>query len=412
MNEPVWLQPRSTDEQVQQAVAGYRIAFGAEPDGVWTAPGRVNLIGEHTDYNAGLCLPVALPYSTAVAAGRQDDGMLRVRSAQLPQQPWDGRLDDVGPGSPQGWASYVAGVPWALRAAHQAGDLTDASFGLHLYVDSDVPSGAGLSSSAALSCSTALAVDGLAGLGLGDDDRGRAQLAIACVRAENEVAGAPTGGMDQSASLRCTAGHALLLDCRDGLDPAESARQVPFDVAAHGLTLLVIDTQAPHELVDGQYAQRRETCERAAERLGVPTLRDVVDRPVEQVLAALEDDVQRRRVRHVLSEIARVQQVVALLEEGRVAEIGLLMNASHASLRDDYEVSCRELDLTVESALDAGALGARMTGGGFGGSALALVPTPQLDDVVRAVVRAFSEQALPAPRFVHGDPSAAGRRCR
>jgi UDPglucose--hexose-1-phosphate uridylyltransferase len=395
---------------VQQAVTGFRLAYGADPEGVWAAPGRVNLIGEHTDYNGGLCLPVALPYRTVMAAARTRDGALHLRSAQLPQQPYDGSLHDVGPGSPPGWAAYVAGVPWALGSTAQGHDPVWDAFGLRGYVDSDVPNGAGLSSSAALSCSAALAVDDLAGLGLGDDDTGRARLAEACVRAENQVAGAPTGGMDQSASLRCTAGHALLLDCRDGLDPAESVRQVPFDPVTHGLRLLVIDTQAPHALVDGQYAARRGTCEQAARLLGVSTLRAVADRPVEQVLAALTDDEQRRRVRHVLSEIARVQQTVALLEQGRVAEIGLLLNASHASLRDDYEVSCHELDLAVESALDAGALGARMTGGGFGGSAIALVPDGGVDAVSRAVARAYAAEGLHPPRFADGQPAEAGRR--
>jgi galactokinase len=264
MSGPVWLRPRPSDEHVQQAVTGYRLAFGAEPDGVWSAPGRVNLIGEHTDYNDGLCLPFAIPCATVVAGGGTDDGRLHLRSAQLPQQPHDGTVADVGPGSPQGWAAYVAGVPWALRRSLPHPALHSPSAGLRLYVDSDVPAGAGLSSSAALSCSTALAVDGLAGLGLAGSDTGRAELAAACVLAENEVAGVPTGGMDQQASLRCTAAHALLLDCRPGLDPAESGRQVPLDPAAHGLRLLVIDTRAPHQLVDGQYAARRRTCEQAA----------------------------------------------------------------------------------------------------------------------------------------------------
>ncbi|HET8614463.1 MAG TPA: galactokinase [Actinomycetales bacterium] len=411
MTEPVWLQPRPAQDHAQQAVEGYRLAFGSEPDGVWSAPGRVNLIGEHTDYNGGLCLPLAIPYRTVVAAGRADDGVLQLRSAQLPAEPYDGRLDDVGPGSPQGWAAYVAGVPWAIRqTTPPAADRLTT--GLRVFVDSDVPSGAGLSSSAALSCSTALAVDELAALGLGGDDAGRAELASACVLAENDVAGAPTGGMDQQAALRCTAGHALLLDCRPGLRAADATRQVPLALHEHGLTLLVIDTQAPHALVDGQYAQRRAACHGAAARLGVETLRDLADRPVEEVLAALEDDVQRRRVRHVLSEIARVQQVVALLDEDRVAETGLLMNASHASLRDDYEVSCRELDVAVEQATNAGALGARMTGGGFGGSALALVPTDAVEEVASAVVRAYAEEGLRAPRFAHADPSPAGSRYR
>jgi galactokinase len=416
MSEPVWLRPRPRELQVEQVVQGYRRAFGAGPVGVWSAPGRVNLIGEHTDYNGGPCLPLALPYRTVVAAACTDDGALRLRSADVPHEPFDGTLAEVGPGTPASWAAYVAGVPWALGLLTGASQLAAATFGLQAYVDSDVPSGAGLSSSAALSCSTALAVDGLAGLGLADDDRGRALLAAACVRAENEVAGAPTGGMDQSAALRCTAGHALLVGGADTTsraeapDPAEAVRQVPFDPAGHGLTLLVIDTQAPHALVDGQYARRRATCERAAELLGVPVLAALADRPLPQVLRALPDDEMRRRVRHVLSEIVRVREVVALLDEERVDEVGPLMTASHLSLRDDYEVSCRELDVAVESALGAGALGARLTGGGFGGSALALVASGQVDALVRAVVRAFDSAGLRRPRFAVAEPSAAGGR--
>jgi galactokinase len=410
MSEPVWLRPRPRELQIQQVVQGYRRAFGAEPAGVWSAPGRVNLIGEHTDYNGGPCLPLALPYRTVVAAGRTDDGTLRLHSAEVPHEPFDGTLPEVGPGVPAGWAGYVAGVPWALGLLTGAPELAATSFGLQAYVDSDVPSGAGLSSSAALSCSTALAVDALAELGLADDDRGRALLAAACVRAENEVVGAPTGGMDQSAALRCTAGHALLVGGAGAAGPADSVRQVPFDPAGHGLTLVVIDTQAPHALVDGQYARRRATCEHAAELLGVPVLADVADRSLTQVLRVLPDDAMRRRVRHVVSEVIRVRQVVALLDDERVDEVGPLMTASHLSLRDDYEVSCRELDVAVESALGAGALGARMTGGGFGGSALALAASGQVDDLARAVVAAFDSAGLRSPRFALAEPSAAGGR--
>jgi galactokinase len=413
VSEPVWLRPRRREQLVNQVVRGYRRAFGAEPDGVWFAPGRVNLIGEHTDYNGGPCLPIALPFRTVVAAGRTDNGALHLRSAQLPREPFDGRLDEVGPGSPSGWAAYVAGVPWALCRLTGGREPTASPPGLQGYVDSDVPSGAGLSSSAALSCSAALAVDGLAALRLAENDRGRALLAAACVRAENEVAGAPTGGMDQSAALRCAAGHALLVTGRarsDPAGPADSVRQVPFDPAAHGLTLVVIDTQTPHALVDGQYADRRATCERAAGLLGVPALAEVADRPLPQVLQGLPDETTRRRVRHVVSEVTRVRRVVSLLEEERVAEIGPLMTASHVSLRDDYDVSCRELDVAVESALGAGALGARMTGGGFGGSALALVESGRVDRLVRAVVRAFESAALQRPRFACATPSGAGGR--
>ena len=217
------------------------------------------------------------------------------------------------------------------------------------------------------------------------------------MRAENEIAGAPTGGMDQAASLRSQDGHALLLDCLDG-----SVRHVPFDLAAHDLALLVVDTRAEHALVDGQYAARRASCEAAAARLGVGTLREVSDDPrgLEWALDKLDDEVQVRRVRHVVNEIDRVTWFVALLDAGEVGLVGTLMNASHASLRDDYEVSCRELDLVVDTARAAGAVGARMTGGGFGGSAIALVDADEVDRVAQAVADAFAEQGLRAPAFL------------
>jgi galactokinase len=240
-----------------------------------------------------------------------------------------------------------------------------------------VPFGAGLSSSAALECAVAVALDDVTALGLAADDAGRAELAAACVRAENEIAGAPTGGMDQAASLRCSVGHALLLDCRPGLSPLESATPVPFDLDAAGLTLLVVDTRAEHKLVDGQYAERRAACEKAAELLSLGSLREIPAEGLPDALDALEphdpDGVLRRRVQHVVTEIARTAQFAALVRDGRVEEVGPLMDASHTSLQVDYEVSARELDLVVEAATGAGALGARMTGGGFGGSAIALV---------------------------------------
>jgi galactokinase len=276
-----------------------------------------------------------------------------------------------------------------------------------------VPYGAGLSSSAALEASVAVALDATARLRLAGtadepDDAGRAVLAAACVRAENEVAGAPTGGMDQSASLRAQAGHALLLDCLDG-----SVRQVPFDLAADGLALLVIDTRAEHALVDGQYAARRTTCEAAAAQLGLGTLREI-PRPdgltaALKTLAAaggVEADIAVRRVRHVVTEIGRVEEFVALLDARGVREVGPLMDASHTSLRDDYEVSCRELDLAVTTARSAGALGARMTGGGFGGSAIALVEADAVERVAAAVAAAFESAGLTAPTFLLSPPSA------
>jgi len=347
--------------------AAFRAAFGREPQGLWLAPGRLNLIGEHVDYAGGLCLPLALPQCTVVAAATRDDGRLRLRSWHRGAQPWEGALSAVRPGHPPGWAAYPAGVMWAL--GHPAG-------GLDLLVGDSVPPGAGLASSAALECAVALAVDALCGLGLAATTAGRAWLAAACRRAENEIVGAPTGGMDQLASLCCTAGHALLLDCR-----SHTMRQLPLDLTAAGLNLLVVDTGTPHRIVDSEYADRRRSATLAAAALGVATLRDAAPHQ----LAQLTDPLLRRRARHVISEIARVQAAVALLEAGRIGDIGPLLNASHTSLRDDLEVSSPELDRVVDAARAAGALGARMTGGGFGGSAVVLVEQSATAAVILAI---------------------------
>ncbi|MFH5821330.1 galactokinase [Georgenia sp. AZ-5] len=395
-------------------------AFGGAPEGVWSAPGRVNVIGEHTDYNGGLCLPVALEHRTYVAVRPRADRTVRLVSAQEPGGAREVDLDAVAPagtrGEVPGWAAYAVGVAWALERAGlaPAGSLP----GFDIAVDSCVPYGAGLSSSAALECAVAVALDDLAGLGLADGDAGRTRLAAACVRAENEVAGAPTGGMDQAASLRAQAGHALLLDCRDG-----SVEQVPFDLAAAGLALLVIDTRAEHRLVDGQYARRRQVCEEAARVLGVPSLRETADAvmagetTLDDVLARLDGE-HRRRVRHVVSEIERVRELAALLRAapgaaltgGEQARTGALLDASHASLRDDYQVSARELDVAVEAARAAGAHGARMTGGGFGGSAIALVEAARAAEVADAVGEAFAAAELTPPAFLLATPAGPAAR--
>jgi len=359
--------------------------FGSEPSGVWSAPGRVNLIGEHTDYNAGLCLPIALPHRTYAALRLRADRRLRLHSLQSSES-YDLELDDIRPGNPPGWGAYAAGVLWALETAgHQVQ-------GLDVIVDGRVPVGAGLSSSAALECAVAAAVSDLLGLDLLSDDHARAALAGICVNAENTIAMAPTGGMDQSAALRCQEANALLLDCRDG-----SAKQVPFDPSAHGLTLLVMNTLAKHALVDGQYEQRRASCDEAARQLGVLSLREVPIDGLGQTLDRLSDTRIRARARHIVTEIDRVRQTEALLRAGRMSEVGSVFNTSHASMRDDFEISCAELDVAVEAATAQGALGARMTGGGFGGSAIALVPTNITAEVTAAVIHAFADKGFGAP---------------
>ncbi len=366
----------------------FRALFGRHPDGRWAAPGRVNLIGEHVDYAGGLCLPFAIAQRTVVEVAARSDDIVRLHSRSEPDG-FTGTLGDVGPGSPVGWAGYAAGVLWALRAVgHPVG-------GIDLLVTDSVPPGAGLSSSAALGCATALAVDDLFGLGLD-----RRELAPACQRAENEVVGVATGGMDQVASLLATAGHALLLDTRDG-----STRQVPFVPADAGLVLLVIDTRVRHRLADGQYRARRASVEHAAAALGLPSLRDASLAAVETLGGELS-----RRARHVVTEIERVRVVVTLLDAGRPADIGPQLDASHTSLARDFEVSCPELDLACEAARVAGASGARMTGGGFGGSAIALVPLTRADAVAAAVRAAFAGAGFTEPEIRVAEPSAGACR--
>ncbi|NUS62213.1 MAG: galactokinase [Saccharothrix sp.] len=356
-------------------------------DGVFEAPGRINLIGEHTDYNDGFVLPIALPHVARVTAARRDDGVLRLASRQA-SGVTEVRVVDLVPGAVTGWAAYVAGVVWALREeGHPIG-------GFGLLVDGNVPLGAGLSSSAALESATALAVTELSGVSLD-----RRVLARIAQRAENEFVGMPCGIMDQSASLLARERHALLLDTR-----SMGTEHIPFDLAPAGLTLLVVDTRAPHRLVDGEYAARRRDCHRAAELLGVPALRDL-DRADHDL-----PDRLARRVRHVVTENERVARVADLLRADRVREIGPLLTESHASLRDDYEVTVPELDVAVESLLRAGALGARMTGGGFGGCVIALVEEASVQTCTTAVRAAFAERRFAAPDCWTATASAGARR--
>jgi galactokinase len=338
----------------------------------------VNLIGEHTDYNAGFALPLAIELGcTATVELTRDDTVVATSAQQ--SAPASAALSDLY--AVPAWARYVSGVVWALQ---QHGVPVP---GLRISVDSSVPAGAGLSSSAALICSVATAIDDLLGLDLSMDD-----LLAITRSAENDFVGAPTGGLDQLAALRSEAGHALLCDFAEGI-----ARPVPFDLDAAGLAVLVIDTGAPHSHASGEYAARRADCERAARELGVASLREIDVDELPNALIRLESEPVWRYVRHVVTENDRVLQTFTRLDRGDLASIGPLLTASHASLRDDFQVSTDRLDVVVEAALDAGAYGARMTGGGFGGCAIALLETGLVDHCRDAVAAACAARDFPAP---------------
>lgn len=368
----------------------FKNVFGRAPEGVWAAPGRVNLIGEHTDYNDGFVMPFALRHTTRAAVARRDDGLLRLHSAAMDGGPVELRVDELAPGATAGWAGYPAAVLWTLRrAGHAVG-------GADIHYDSTVPVGGGLSSSAALQVVTALALTELHGVG----GLSRQDLAVLCQISENTYVGAPVGVMDQTASACCTEGHALHLDVRGLI-----RRQVPFDLAAEGMRLIVVDTRVKHAHAEGAYGQLRAGCEAAAAALGVPALRDIAHDGLDAALAALPDERLRRLTRHVVTENRRVEEVLALLDAGRTRDIGPVLTAGHVSLRDDFRVSCPELDLAVDTALAEGALGARMTGGGFGGSAIVLV-----DEEAEARVGAALAAALPKSRRFVTTPGPGARR--
>ncbi|MDR2381532.1 MAG: galactokinase [Bifidobacteriaceae bacterium] len=442
---PQFVEPWAEAEGIARVREAFRQTFGAEPAGVWAAPGRVNLIGEHTDYNGGIALPIALAHRTFVAANVAMDDAAHLASAQVASaQDTAPRictfdLAAVAPGKVSGWGAYAVGVIWALR---RCGFAVPALTG---YVDSCVPFGAGLSSSAALEAVFALAAqdlrrhgpeavqdggpgtlaaqdlrraqpgtapDGGPGGALGADGGGpgpidRASLADACVEAENLIAGAPTGGMDQAAVLRSRPGHALIVDSGTG-----QVQPVPFDLAEAGLELLVIDTRTEHVHAGGQYGSRRQTCIEAARTLGVSSLREVTpaDLPAAMDRLGGPGTIPARRIRHVVTEIQRTEQFITALRAGQWAAIGPLMDASHASLRHDYEVSAAGLDLAVQAARAAGALGARMTGGGFGGSAIALVRAGETTPVATAVQAAFAVAGFGQPAFYRAWPSGPAQR--
>ena len=376
---------------------------GREADGVWSAPGRVNLIGEHTDYNEGFVLPFAIPHRTFAAAALRDDDRVRVAStfAAEPVEVDLAELDALFP-TPAGsapavpeWSAYALGVAWAIRAAAPG----TTGRGVDIAIASDVPVGAGLSSSAAIEGAVASALDELWSLGL--DPVALAQVGR---RAENEAVGAPTGIMDQMASMLGRADAATFIDCR-----SLETRSVPTGFTGEDLEVLVIDTQVKHSHSTGGYRERRDACERGAALLGIRSLRDATEADLPRA-AELMDDVTFRRVRHVITENQRVLDTVRALGERGPRAIGDLLVASHASMRDDFEISVAELDLAVETALAEGAVGARMTGGGFGGAAIALVTHEDVEKVSDAVAQAFADAGFAAPHVFTVHPAEGPRR--
>jgi len=364
---------------------GFEELYGRKPEVISEAPGRVNLIGEHIDYSEGFVLPFAIADRTYAAIAARTDGLVRIASHQRKEKIFSIDINDVKPGSKGDWEKYVLGVLWSLGITS----------GVDIFVDGNVPGGAGLSSSAALECSVAVALNTLFSLGKSKED-----LARATQRAENDYVGVPCGIMDQSVSLMGQAGAALLLDCRD-----LTTEIVPFSVADAGLELLIIDTQAHHALTDGGYAERRAACESVARKLDIPSMRhltlDALEAQREKITAT-----EFIRARHAVTEIARVLEAVAALRASDFVTLGKLINASHISLRDDYAVSCPELDVAVDAAIAAGAIGSRMVGGGFGGSAIALIKASDIQKTKDAVLAAFEGRGFRKPRFFTSLPSA------
>ncbi len=375
----------------------FRELTGRDADGFWSAPGRVNLIGEHTDYNDGFVLPFATPHRTYAAVGMRDDERIRVAST-FAEAPVEAELSELESRFPiaaeqDAWAAYPLGVAWALRLAGASGH------GVDIAIASDVPVGAGLSSSAAIEGATASALNDLWDAGLD-----RTALASIGRRAENEAVGAPTGIMDQMASILGEADAALFLDCR-----SLEAQSIPLGMAEAGLAVLVIDTRVAHAHSTGGYRERRASCEKGAAIMDVAALRDLSTTDLLRA-EGLMDDITFRRVRHIVTENQRVLDTVRALREHGARAIGDLLTASHASLRDDFEISVPELDTAVQSALDAGALGARMTGGGFGGAAIALVAQDAVPAVADAVAAAFAAEGFAVPSVFAVCPSAGARR--
>ena len=362
--------------------------FGNSPEVIAAAPGRVNLIGEHVDFLDGFVLPFAIEDVTTVSITRNNLNKMRVASAQENYKIEEIEVNKLEPITGTPWTRYPIGVIWALGIKE----------GLDLLIDGRVPLGAGLSSSAALEASVGTALNELYKLNIS-----KPELARLCQKAENLYVGMPCGIMDQSVSIMATEGHALLLDCRD-----LSTEQIPFDIAPHGLELLVIDTQVHHELVDGGYAERRASCEKAVSDLKISSLRDI---SVEDFVSRKNelDPVTFKRAFHAVTEMRRVKDAVAALKKDDFVTFGKIVLEAHASLRDNYTVSCPELDLAADTANENGALGARMIGGGFGGSAIALLKREDVEQIKLKINQAFLDKGFKAPRFFLSTPATGAR---
>ncbi|OUZ08556.1 galactokinase [Aeromicrobium sp. PE09-221] len=355
----------------------------------WTVPGRVNLIGEHLDYNGGAVLPIAIDRGLLIKVRMRDDGVVNI---------WSGGRKasfgvDIAPGEIGDWARYAAAAVWASRQAEIPVPGAD------IVIESTLPPGAGLSSSAALTCGLAAALDDFA-----DTALSRLQLARIGQRAESDFVGAPVGLMDQLAVLCGESGNAVHIDFADPDSPALAS--VPATWSDHGLVLAVIDTGVTHALASGEYAARRRECDEAAGRLGLTALaRAQVD-----AVLRLEDDILKRRTRHVVTESARVRGTVKALGAGEWKQFGAMLSSSHESLRDDFEVSCPELDVAVEEAIEAGAVGARMTGGGFGGSAIALIGSGDVEALRTRVEARYTRLGWKPPQVFTVAPVAGAAR--
>lgn len=397
-----------TDEEGKTKVKELFIKnFNTNPQEYYKAPGRINIIGEHVDYNSGICLPMALQHCAFIAVKQRKDTVVKIYSAQEKKLATF-NINDISPNSNtddiKGWVSYIAGVFWAFK---QAG--YENIQGCEIALDSCVPYGAGLSSSAAIECVVAIYIADKLNINLNDETK--TQIANICVKAENEIAGAPTGGLDQAASMRCEKNKVLSLDCLDF-----SAQLLSFPIEKNNMKMLIVDTQAPHKLVDGQYSRRRQICEKVAQKLKVNSLRKCNIDDFEEYITKLDTDEEKKYLRHVLTEIERTKKFIEIIKEKNIystidkQKLGALMTASHESLKNDYKVSCPELDLAVDTMNKNGAWGARMTGGGFGGCAIGLIEEKDIKIQIEKILKAFAEKGYTTPKIMVATASSGAEK--